>query len=487
VSGTGKTYASSTVHKTFESAALELRSQMKKRQSQIEINLSTADKPESDWFDQILEIACQHTGNPTEGDYLWWQIAGMGGLINYTKKNGTYSSTITYYIDYYTNATQETKTDTMVSNITAKLSLKGKSDYEIIKAVYDYICKNVAYDYDNLYDNNYTLKYTAYAAAINKKAVCQGYVLLTYRLLLYYGIDCRIISGTANGENHAWNIVKLQGKYYNIDTTWDADCIKYGSYQYFLRCNTKFPDHTRDADYITTEFNKQYPMSGTDYKVVTCSNHKWDAGKVTKAATETTTGIKTYTCMFCKMTKTEVTPKIQKANTITASNFTKTASGKAQSFSINAKVKGNAKLTYKSDKTKSVSVSSSGKITIAKNFVGKATITITSAATSTYKAASKKITITVKKAAQPLVVKSSATTVKLSNVKKKNQTVRLTVSKAQGTVSYKSSNTKYVTVSKKGVVTLKKGTPKGSYKITVTAKGNSLYNSGSKTVTITVK
>jgi hypothetical protein len=61
------------------------------------------------------------------------------------------------------------------------------------------------------------------------------------------------------------------------------------------------------------------------------------------------------------------------------------------------------------------------------------------------------------------------------------------VKKAQGTVSYKSSKKKYVTVSSKGKVTVKKKTPKGIYKITITAKGNKNYKSGSKTVTITVK
>ena len=38
--------------------------------------------------------------------------------------------------------------------------------------------------------------------------------------------------------------------------------------------------------------------------------HKWDAGKVTKKATTTTTGIRTYTCTKCKATKKETIPKV---------------------------------------------------------------------------------------------------------------------------------------------------------------------------------
>lgn len=84
-----------------------------------------------------------------------------------------------------------------------------------------------------------------------------------------------------------------------------------------------------------------------------------------------------------------------RANTIKASNFTGKASNKAQSFYIGAKANGGAKLSYKSD-NRSVTVnSSSGKVTISKNFVGKATITISAAATSVYSAATRKITVTV--------------------------------------------------------------------------------------------
>lgn len=82
------------------------------------------------------------------------------------------------------------------------------------------------------------------------------------------------------------------------------------------------------------------------------------------------------------------------ANVITAKSATKVASTKAQFFQLGAKAKGGAKLTYKSN-NKSVTVSQSGKVTIAKNFVGSATITITSGATKTYTKTIKRITITV--------------------------------------------------------------------------------------------
>lgn len=167
--------------------------------------------------------------------------------------------------------------------------------------------------------------------------------------------------------------------------------------------------------------------------------------------------------------------------TIKASDKTMTASAsKSQSWTIGAKASNGAKLTYKSNNAK-VKVSSSGKVTVPKKFAGTVKITIKTGKTS------KVVTLTVKKASNPLKVVTKNQKIKASAVKKKAKTFKVKVTKAQGKVSYKSSKPKYVTVSAKGKVTIKKGTPKGKYKITVTAKGKGIYNKKSKTITITVK
>ena len=70
---------------------------------------------------------------------------------------------------------------------------------------------------------------------------------------------------------------------------------------------------------------------------------------------------------------------------------------------------------------------------------------------------------------------------------KKNITATVAkVSKAQGTVTYKTSNKK-VTVNKKGALVVKKGLKKAvTVKVTVTAKGNKNYKSAKKVVSIKV-
>ena len=169
------------------------------------------------------------------------------------------------------------------------LDLSNKTDYQKVKAIYDYICSNVTYDHDNLNDESYSLKYTAYAALINKTAVCQGYASLFYRLALDTGVDTRVISGEAGGP-HAWNIVKLNGKYYNLDSTWDAGR---STYAYFLKNTNDFDDHVRDNDYQSNEFIEEYPMWDESYTEIDCNKYghnysepiyKWSVDNMTVTA-----------------------------------------------------------------------------------------------------------------------------------------------------------------------------------------------------------
>lgn len=97
---------------------------------------------------------------------------------------------------------------------------------------------------------------------------------------------------------------------------------------------------------------------------------------------------------------------IRKADcAITAFDITKTVSQKKQSFSIKALCTGGGRLSYKSS-SKSVKVSARGKITIAKNFIGKAVISIQAEESENYRASSKKIKILVR----PVGVKISKAT-----------------------------------------------------------------------------
>lgn len=317
---------------TVEEAAEEMRDQLKARSETVTIQYQSETDPREsqDFVKEIYYAAREHTGIPTEGDYLKYQIGGYHCTNTYRMSKSLYLCTLTYTITYYTTAAQEAEMDEAVASLISDLDLKDKTDYQKIKSIYDYMCSNISYDYDNLEDDTYMLKYTAYAALINRTAVCQGYANLFYRLALEAGVDARLITGTGNGGGHAWNIANLGDSYYYLDSTWDAGRA---SYKYYLKGKTDFGDHQNGEEFSSDEFFARYMIPETGYEI--CSAHtfstewKSDADKhwhgctncgekgseaahtfewvTDKAATEEATGLKHEECTVCGYKQNENT------------------------------------------------------------------------------------------------------------------------------------------------------------------------------------
>ena len=249
----------------YDEAVATLREQMVQRQPVVAVRFQW-DNAEIQTAKDILNKALVHTGVPTEGDYLYWHMKKCSMQMEaWSSDNGLYELTLTYTLTYRSTAEQETQVDAAVQTLLDQLDVYGAKDYEKVCAIYDYICENVKYDNTGLILGD-PLVYTAYAALIRKSAVCQGYALLFYRLALELGVDTRVISGTSRKQAHGWNIVRLGGKYYNVDSTWDAP---YGQndqpYAYFLRCDANFTEHDRNEEYDTDQFHKTYVMAQSDY------------------------------------------------------------------------------------------------------------------------------------------------------------------------------------------------------------------------------
>lgn len=250
-----------------EELAADIRENLVARNTSFTVYYAYANSDYSDQMKTVFTLALNHTGIYYEGDYLRWTYGGYKGSISGLKSGGTYYLKYTYTVTYYTTSDQEAVFDAAVDNAFSENGIYGmETDFEKIKAIYQYICSHVTYDYTNLNDEDYKLKYTAYAALLNGTAVCQGYSNLFYYMSLKAGIDARFISGTGNGSAHGWNIVLLDGLYYNLDTTWDA---KHGDdfagYQYFLKSDADFTGHVRNADFTTDSFYAAYPMASESY------------------------------------------------------------------------------------------------------------------------------------------------------------------------------------------------------------------------------
>ena len=263
----------------YDSAVSYLRKQMVSRETEITLNFHAS------WFDSHKDelywdllydaMKCDESSTGQDGDALIYGFAGC--RLSYS--NAGY---IQYTMSYHSDAEQEAKLTAAVAEAMTTLQLNGLSEAKKIIKIHDYICNHVDYAYNSKEEQIYT----AYGALCTGKAVCQGYAVLFYRLCKEAGLSVRIISGTGNGGAHAWNIVRIGSKYYNVDCTWDGQgAATYNNF--LLKSEADFSNHTRKSwkvvgnhylYYTSAEFNAQYPMT----------EKSWDESDNSNDSVETT-------------------------------------------------------------------------------------------------------------------------------------------------------------------------------------------------------
>mgnify|MGYP001053186316 FL=1 len=110
---------------------------------------------------------------------------------------------------------------------------------------------------------------SAYSTLVNGRTVCAGYARAFQYLMQQLGIPCYYCTGYA-GEEHAWNIIKLEEDYYNVDTTWDD--TGEGTYDYFNKT---------DADYADTHIRQELAVN-----LPPCNGEKYRTGDRTTGETK---------------------------------------------------------------------------------------------------------------------------------------------------------------------------------------------------------
>ncbi|MGN0643027.1 MAG: transglutaminase domain-containing protein [Huintestinicola sp.] len=150
-------------------------------------------------------------------------------------------------------------TDSIFSRFTEETT-----DYEKLKAFHDHLVLNCTFSKDTEYVN------TIYGALVDGYAQCEGYAFAFDYLCMLADIDCFTVSGTnPEGELHAWNMVKLDGKWYHVDCTWDDPILdppdtEFIRYYYFLVQDSDIigATHIVDCTYFTppmcTDGNSYY-------------------------------------------------------------------------------------------------------------------------------------------------------------------------------------------------------------------------------------
>lgn len=175
--------------------------------------------PENIKNDQIHKIAKYVDYDHPE--IFWFQY---GTIVYHRQDDGVVTKIeLKYRMSKEEAQKRKQQIDAAVEKFTETIN-NNMSDYDIALRVYENIIQLIDYDTLGLeeqekdkekYEKPDDLR-SIYGVIVNKKAVCAGYAKATQYFLQMYGIECTYISN----QGHAWNLVKLDGDYYHLDTTW---------------------------------------------------------------------------------------------------------------------------------------------------------------------------------------------------------------------------------------------------------------------------
>ena len=196
--------------------------------------------------------------------------------------------------------------------------------------LHDYLVENCRYSYGSETNDN---EFRAYGALVEGQAVCNGYAEAMALLLSCAGVENRYVVGTANSgsrssgqqtdaadqnkkENHAWNLVKLNGTWYHLDSTWDdpvgeKEIVSHAyfnmsdelmerdhtwnkekyeqgpdmSWNYYVRNKCYFEDSNSLSDYVT------HTVMSHPYGTMECAFSKFEITNTTLQGLSTVPGL----------------------------------------------------------------------------------------------------------------------------------------------------------------------------------------------------
>ncbi len=143
-------------------------------------------------------------------DFEYW-VDNQGFVLSVEENHSDLSEK---YMDFYNHAL------TICTN-----AIKYEQKVDQVKYVHDYLCDFNTYDVEAPYNQ------VAYSAIVEGKTVCAGYARAFQYCMQLLGIPATVVYGETD-EEHSWNLVQLDGEYYNVDVTWDDSNLNSGEYCY---------------------------------------------------------------------------------------------------------------------------------------------------------------------------------------------------------------------------------------------------------------
>lgn len=153
-------------------------------------------------------------------------------LLSFASYGATYKdNNMRLHLDYSIKLPLADQVAEMVINLKLnkiKEETKDLTDKEKIKYVYNYIGQNTKYDRIFTFENK---NQTIYNVFLRGNAVCAGFAKASQVIFQAIGINSYAVQGKTSDE-HMWNIVEVDGKYYYFDST-VASCISESDPAYY--------------------------------------------------------------------------------------------------------------------------------------------------------------------------------------------------------------------------------------------------------------
>ncbi len=137
----------------------------------------------------------------------------------------------------YADGAYRKSCDAAIDSLVEKCGEKLTADMGELKkamAIHDFILgeMNYAYKKDGVTPENAIWAHNIIGCAEKKRGVCESYAKTYQYLCRIFGLDCITATGQ-NGEEHMWNITKIDGTWYGVDCTFDETNKKNVSYNCF--------------------------------------------------------------------------------------------------------------------------------------------------------------------------------------------------------------------------------------------------------------
>jgi hypothetical protein len=228
-------------------------------------------------------------------DYIDYRYSFQDNVIGAFNGIGDFSGTGFYkdnktfiYEFYYYETPEQTKYVYNQIRNAIKNNIKNlKTDYQKAYFAYNWVLDNAKTDYS-------MSNFSAYSGIAGNGTVCQGYSTLYSAIAKELGLDCQIIFGGVNGSstNHAWNTIKLDGKWYCIDSTWGdtenrdkyflvtKDVLSSGDYGYHI--SDMYEDYNNANEIFSTENYNPETANSSSYVMPSVYNLIMDVFKCNK-------------------------------------------------------------------------------------------------------------------------------------------------------------------------------------------------------------